>query len=140
MIQAIIFDYYGVIRPEGFRLPGRRNDAALLELIARLRPAYKTGLLSNIEADRFDELFESYKVADYFDATLASGEVGYAKPDVQIFQHMAGQLGVDPSACVMVDDRDDHCIGARAAGMQAIHYTTFPQLKAALQRMQIAIE
>lgn len=136
MIRAIVFDYYGVVRPSGFRLPGRRNDAALLEYIAQLRQQYKTGLLSNIESSqRFSELFESHKPEDYFDTILASGDTDYVKPDPQIYRLMAESLGVLPEQCIMVDDSADYNEGVLQAGMQPLHYIGLRQLQANLSRL-----
>lgn len=139
MIRALIFDYYGVIRPHGFRLPGKRNDAELLKYIAQLRRTYKIGLLSNIEsASRFAELFESHNIEDYFDAVLASGDTEYIKPDPNIYRMMAKKLGVAPQDCLMIDDNEDYSDGVRQAGMQPLHYTGLRRLKEDLSKLTSA--
>lgn len=131
MIRALIFDYYGVIRPNGFRLPGQHNDAALLEYIANLRSDYVIGLLSNAEsAVRLRAMLEPYVVDDYFNVVVASGDTNYAKPDPHIYKLVAQQLGVEPSQCAMVDDSADYTAGVQAAGMLPIHYRGLAQLKA----------
>ncbi|HEX2195165.1 MAG TPA: HAD-IA family hydrolase [Candidatus Limnocylindria bacterium] len=57
----------------------------------------------------------------YLDFTLASGAVGFAKPDPALFRVALERAGVEPSEAVMVGDslRAD-VEGARAAGMEGI--------------------
>lgn len=136
MIRALIFDYYGVVRPDGFRMPAYRNDAALLQYMLDLRQQYKIGLLSNAESSaRLSVLFEPYILHDYFDAVLASGDTDYAKPDAQMYRLMAERLGVQPAECLMIDDNPDYAAGVEAAGMQPVQYTGLGQLRADIARL-----
>lgn len=111
------------------------HDPDLLKYILELREHYKTGLLSNIGPGGLQEVWSPGEVEKYFDAAIASGDVGHIKPEPEIYQLMADRLGVAPNECVMLDDLQKHCDGARQAGMQAIQYSHFAQAKAELEAL-----
>ncbi|MEV3861456.1 HAD family hydrolase [Streptomyces sp. NPDC050095] len=49
-------------------------------------------------------------------------EVARGKPAPDLFLHAARQMGVDPAACVVVEDSRPGVLAARAAGMRAFGY------------------
>jgi HAD superfamily hydrolase (TIGR01509 family) len=51
-----------------------------------------------------------------------SAEVGVMKPEARIYQMALDALGVAPAESVFVDDFPENVEGARAVGMQAIHF------------------
>ena len=97
------------------------ND--LIAYTSELRTQYKVGLLSNIGDHMMDHLFDG-RMNEMFDAVVLSFAVGMIKPDPNIFTLTAERLGVLPEECVMIDDREENCDGARHAGMQAILHTS----------------
>ncbi|MDH6109767.1 HAD superfamily hydrolase (TIGR01509 family) [Kitasatospora sp. MAP12-15] len=52
----------------------------------------------------------------------SASEVSHGKPAPDLFLHAARQLGVDPAACVVVEDSRPGVQAARAAGMRAFGY------------------
>ncbi|MBL8160125.1 HAD-IA family hydrolase [Candidatus Saccharibacteria bacterium] len=142
-IQAIIFDFYGVIRPNTVspadlaKRDGLGKDRELLSFIASLRPRYRTGLLSNSDTGLLAYYFRQGEAGEYFDATAISGETGHAKPAPEAFTAIAAQLGVPPVQCLMVDDIGEYCEAARATGMQAIRYTSLISLKTSLASLNV---
>jgi putative hydrolase of the HAD superfamily len=57
----------------------------------------------------------------YFDAVIAAGELGVAKPDPRIFRTACQRLQVRPAQAIHIGDRLDlDAIGARDAGLHAI--------------------
>lgn len=108
MFSALVMDYGGVLSD-----PAERRLFALLA-DARER-GLRTALLSN--ADRTPP-----GLPDVFDAIVLSGEVGVGKPDPRIYLHTARVLGVEPSACVLVDDLAGNVRGAAAVGMAGVHH------------------
>lgn len=69
-----------------------------------------------------------------FGTTVVSGEVGLLKPSVQIYHLLCERAAVDPPRCVFIDDGFHNCLGARAAGMDAIHFTGADVLRAELEK------
>jgi HAD superfamily hydrolase (TIGR01509 family) len=59
----------------------------------------------------------------YFDGRIFSAtEVAHGKPAPDLFLHAAAQMGVEPSACVVVEDSKYGVQAARAAGMRSFGY------------------
>lgn len=57
---------------------------------------------------------------DVADSIVDSCKVKLRKPDPRIFALAADQIGVPAAGCVLIDDVEENCIAARAAGWQAI--------------------
>lgn len=119
---------------------GEVRNEPLLKLITTLRPQYKTGLLSNIGAGSLHKRFSEAELAGLFDALVASGDVGVAKPDAAIYRLAANRLGVETSECIFVDDRVGFCEAAESTGMKAIVYESFEQFTADLDQLLIQYE
>ena len=114
---------------------GEVKDELLLAYIHGLRKKYKTALLSNIGRQSLERRFSAEELRTNFDTVVISGDLGVVKPEQGIYLRAAEQLGVAPSECVMVDDRETHCAGARAVGMQTIMYQDFVQAKQDLAQL-----
>jgi beta-phosphoglucomutase-like phosphatase (HAD superfamily) len=59
-------------------------------------------------------------IADDFQATVSSEEIGAGKPAPDVYFAAATRLGVAPSACAAIEDSTNGLRSARAAGMAAI--------------------
>lgn len=103
---------------------GDRVDRDLVQFIRDLRPRYKTALLSNAWPGLREMLRNTWHIADAFDEIVISAEVGIAKPDARIFQRAIERLCVKPEEAIFVDDFPENIRGARAVGLQAIHFQT----------------
>jgi len=75
-------------------------------------------------------------ILDYFDAVVASDEVGAVKPDRRIFDEASKRLSLRPEQIVHVGDNHvDDLQGAEAAGFAAVllvreHHPNFGRIKA----------
>ncbi|MGH2984279.1 MAG: HAD family hydrolase [Solirubrobacterales bacterium] len=79
----------------------------------------RTGLISNSwSLDHYDRGL----LADLFEEVVISAEVGMHKPQPEIYLLAAERLGVEPSACLFVDDLRENCEGAEAVGMTAVRH------------------
>jgi HAD superfamily hydrolase (TIGR01509 family) len=88
-------------------------------LTALKQQGYLIGLVSNCtESTR--KVLSALHLLDRVDAVVLSCEVGYVKPDPEIYLHAIDELGVAPAEAVFIDDRPGHCAGATAVGIQAI--------------------
>ncbi|WP_288991187.1 HAD-IA family hydrolase [uncultured Sphingopyxis sp.] len=67
-----------------------------------------------------------------FDHVIESSKVGVRKPDPRIYQMMCAALGVEPAACIYLDDLGINCKPAAALGMHAIKVTSGEQALADL--------
>ncbi|GAA2116382.1 hypothetical protein GCM10009759_61930 [Kitasatospora saccharophila] len=77
------------------------------------------GLLSNLPPS-----WERHRAAvaddSRFDAVVCSHRVGTRKPEPEMFRLAARLAGVEPQACVLVDDVEKNTEGAREAGWHAV--------------------
>ncbi len=95
-------------------LPGAR------EAVERIAAAYPLGLASSSNRRVIDVVLAELGVADRFGATVSSEEVGRGKPAPDVYLEAARRLGVDPRACVAIEDSENGIRSAHAAGMRVI--------------------
>ena len=105
--------------------------APTLAVLSGLRErGLKTALITN--ADTIEtHAWERSPMAPLFDSVAFSWRVGYAKPDVRIYQYSLDGLGLQASDCVFVGDGgSDELPGARAVGLTTVFATgKVPKLK-----------
>lgn len=107
---------------------GRPANADWLAVLRAVKAAgLHVGMLSNM-VPTWDRHWRAMLggAEELFDSVLMSFEVGSRKPQPQIFQAAAEAAGVEPAACLLVDDLPANCAGARAAGWQAIEFHDVP--------------
>lgn len=105
------------------RNKGEIRNEPLIEFIRSLKGKYKLMMVSNIVSrQRLDSRFLPGQLDELFEDVIASGEVGFIKPQPEIYLAAAECLGLRPEECVMIDDIAEFCEGARGVGMQAIHF------------------
>lgn len=112
----------------------------ILKLVNQLRQAdYAIGLLSNIipPAEATIAAGGGYS---HFDFTILSCEVGYAKPDPEIYQLALEAFGsVRPEEIVFIDDQSRCLPPAENAGMQTILATSTEQIIADLRQLDLPV-
>lgn len=122
-IEAYLATLEGVARAEVLARFWRwyvgELDQAMVDWFAGLRPAYRTGILSN-SAPGAREAEAHLGFEAICDDLVYSHEVGLQKPDPAVFRLAAERLGVAPEEIVFVDDHAAHVEGARSVGMAAV--------------------
>jgi len=111
---------------------GDQVDHELVDLILTLKQRYKTGLLSNAFSDLRDIVTNTWQFSNAFDEMIISSEEGVMKPDARIYHSVLEKLDVAPQEAVFIDDFSHNVDGARAVGMQAVHFLNPLQAKAEL--------
>jgi len=69
---------------------------------------------------------------DAFDVTVAGDEVSHGKPAPDMFLLAAARLGVEPRACVVIEDSPPGVQAGRAAGMVTLAVCRVPGTEASL--------
>lgn len=110
------------------------------DLLPRLKPRYRLGLLSNTNPWHFDRVIRHTAVFPLFDAVSLSFQVGAMKPDPRIYQDMLHKLDLPPAECVFIDDLQENVTAAHNLGLAAILYTTPGTLLTALKSLSINID
>jgi HAD superfamily hydrolase (TIGR01509 family) len=108
---------------------GESRNEPLLKYILELRKTYKVAMLSNIAGSSLQRRFPDDELARYFDAVVASADIGYIKPEPEAYIAAAARIGVAPEECIFVDDRELFCVAATEVGMTSIVYTDFVRFK-----------
>ena len=89
-------------------------------LAALIDKGYKLGIIANQKLGTTERL-EAWCFRQYFDVIAASAEIGYAKPDKEIFEKAFELARCTAEESVMVGDRlDNDIIPAKAIGMKTV--------------------
>jgi 2-haloacid dehalogenase len=67
-----------------------------------------------------------------FGVTIVSGQERMLKPEARIFHLLCTRAGIISAECLFIDDSEKNVLGARAVGMDAVHFTHPEMLQAAL--------
>ena len=113
----------------------------MIELMASLRDeGYRMALLTNNVREWEQHWRAMAPIDDIFEIVVDSAFLGMRKPDPEIYELCVGRLGdgLRAEECLFVDDREDNCAGAAAAGMAVVRYRDVEQavadIRAALLR------
>ena len=97
---------------------------------------YRVGLITNNVREASSSWRALIPVDELFEVIVDSSEVGMRKPNPAIFLHALELLGgVEPGAAVFLDDAPGNVVGARLAGLHAIHVETPDQALAELDAL-----
>lgn len=111
-------------------IDGEKKDNDLMDYILKLKKDYKLGMLSNVSSmDSLRSRFDDNELESHFDQVIASGQIGFAKPEAEAYEIAADKLGVYTTECIMIDDREDYVNAAIGVGMQGIKYIGLDKLK-----------
>jgi epoxide hydrolase-like predicted phosphatase len=112
---------------------GSRVDQEMVgAVIAVRRGGIRTGLISNSWGTR---RYDRALLAELFDGIVISGEEGMRKPNPRMYGLGAERIGVEPAACVFVDDLPFNLTPAAELGMATIHHVSAAETIAELQRL-----
>ena len=104
----------------------------MVEALRRVKAKFKTGCITNnLPANAIGSASgRSLYIAEVmvlFDHVIESAKIGLRKPDPRIYRMMVDALGVDPKACVYLDDLGVNLKPAREMGMTTIKVVNVPQ-------------
>lgn len=112
---------------------GSGADERMLDAVRRARAAgVRTGLVSNSWGTR---RYPRDLLGELFDGVVISGEVGVRKPSPEIYRLGAESIGLDPRACVFVDDLPFNLSPAAELGMATVHHRVADQTIPELERL-----
>jgi len=114
--------------PTGLGLERVTPRDGVRSVLERLRAAdLHLAIVSNIDDDQFEAIWNVLGLADCFDAITTSEAAGSCKPDGRIFEVAVAKAGVAPEAVAFVGDSLHHDVaGANAAGMRSIWLSSAP--------------
>lgn len=90
----------------------------MVDLLRAVREHAVVACLSN-GTTRLRRDLHALDLTGEFDIIFNTAEIGTAKPDPAIFQHVLGELDVPPGSAAFVDDLLENVHGARSVGINA---------------------
>jgi HAD superfamily hydrolase (TIGR01662 family) len=83
---------------------------------------YILGVISNRDKP-YQDLLNDHDIGEFFDFSLAAGEVNIFKPEPGVFEHALRRVNLSPKEAIYVGDNYyADVVGARRAGLQPILY------------------
>ncbi len=100
---------------------GLSPNRPMIELMASLRDeGHRMALLTNNVREWESRWRAMAPIDEIFELVVDSAFVGMRKPDPEIYELTLARLGLPPEDCLFVDDVEENCVAARAAGMAAV--------------------
>lgn len=94
-------------------------------------------LLSNINKESAIWAREKFLFLDLFDGVVFSGEVGFSKPDVAIFNYLLKKYNINPKEAIFIDDNEANVKAAKGIGLDSIRFTEPEALYVELEKFDI---
>jgi len=102
----------------------------VLSIIEGLRHKdYRIGLLSNAPSEFIRDILKQHDLEQYFDTIVISSEVGFIKPEPEIFHHILKQMNVPASEAIFIDDNPRNVKAAEEVGIRSLLYTSAQTLE-----------
>ena len=110
----------------------------LLEIIESLKSKYTVGLISNVSniQKEYNEKAGLYKL---FDPCILSCEVGFIKPDEEIYEFALEKADAKPEESIAIDDRLSCLAVAEILGFKTILFENNMKLKKDLLQFGITV-
>lgn len=102
-------------------------NTELAAYFADLRPAYRTGIISNSFVGAREREQERYGFGQMTDVIIYSHEAGISKPDPRIYRLACDRLGVPPEEMIFLDDLEPNVTAAAELGASGILFTSTAQ-------------
>jgi 2-haloacid dehalogenase len=106
-----------------------------IDILKELKESKKYKLLglTNWSAETFPIAKEKYDFLNWFDGIVVSGEEKCRKPFAEFYHILLKRYQVEPERAIFIDDNVRNLEGARAVGIQTIHFVSPEELRIALK-------
>jgi mannitol-1-/sugar-/sorbitol-6-/2-deoxyglucose-6-phosphatase len=81
---------------------------------------YKVGLATSSSQILVDAILKKLNAYDYFSAITSAEFLQQGKPHPEVFLKCAGDLGIHPKKCLVIEDSVNGVIAGKAAGMKVV--------------------
>ncbi len=82
--------------------------------------------------DKVTEIIKNLNLLQFFKVLVSSDDVSKGKPAPDVYLKTAGQLGVDPQECVVLEDAVNGVVAGKSAGMRVIGINIEDSIRAEL--------
>ena len=121
---------------EIYRINTKINSSTF-EIAEELRnKGYRMGIITNtiLSIHEYNQIIGLY---NGFNPVVASCDVKYMKPEIQIYQLALEKVKQDPKHCLFIDDKEKFLEPASSLGMKTIHYTSSSRLEKELRALKV---
>lgn len=121
------------------RLPLLPGAVAAVERLGRRWPL---GLASSSPRRLIDTVLAAVGIAQWFQVSVSTEEVGAGKPSPAVYQTVVGRLGVDPGQAIAIEDSSNGLRSAASAGLGvlAVPHAAFPPSEDALALADVVVD
>ncbi len=126
------------ITSEEFARASKASEQPNFELflyIKQLHKHYKTAILSNVNRGVLERKVDKEILNDCFDEIIVSAEVGFVKPQSEIYEYALDKLGVEAHECIFIDDITSNVDAARRLGIKSILYKDFESCNTEIKKI-----
>ncbi|MGL4975121.1 MAG: HAD family hydrolase, partial [Bosea sp. (in: a-proteobacteria)] len=112
-------------------------SVAVLERLKALgKPVYA---ITNFSAEKWAESTIRFPVLNLFDGAVVSAHERVVKPDPAIYRVLFERYNLAAEDCIFIDDSATNIAGARAVGMQTVHFIEPIDLAVELARLGVRL-
>lgn len=104
------------------------KNRVVYKLVNTLGAEYRTALLSNINILHYQYLKQNFPVFGVFNHVFLSFELGFIKPEKEIYNKVIQDLKVSPQEIFYTDDRPELVESAKSLGIRGCVFTNLEQL------------
>jgi len=116
VIERAVVD--GVV--ERYRREGAPPIEGAIEAVRRIGAERPVAVASSAHAEVISAALEATGLTGWFAVVVSSDEVAHGKPAPDVYLETARRLGVEPAACLVVEDSYNGVLAASAAGMTVV--------------------
>ena len=121
MLKAIIFDLGDTLVPTQGEV---RTFPNVKKVLNELKLRYKLAIICNANTatlEKVKEILRETKILHFFETVVVSTDVGYSKPDTNIFRITLEKLNVESNEAIMVGNRiSTDILGGNTMGMVTV--------------------
>ena len=97
-------------------------DPEFVDIARSLKESYSLAVLSNDVKEWSSYLRNKLELNELFMVVIISGEIGYRKPDREIYTILLDRIHESPSSCILVDDRSENLYAASQLDMKTVKF------------------
>jgi putative hydrolase of the HAD superfamily len=109
-------------------------------IVNLLKNHYKLGILSNHSKEWSEYMRQKFDLFKSFDPLIFSCDVGFRKPDPQIYEIALEKLKCDPEECIFIDDKKRNTDAGEKLGIKGIVFEESTKLVEDLARFSVRIK
>jgi 2-haloacid dehalogenase len=121
------------------RMLGGAIEESVVLLDEVRRAGYRVAALTNWSAETYPKAKARFPFLDWFEDVVISGVEGIGKPDPAMFALALRRTGFVAERTVFIDDNLPNIVGAQAAGMKTVHFTSPAQCRAELRALGVRV-